>query len=261
MRSIEEQVLYILARSFSMDTAELVRIYSGRGFTSQSVRNALSHLKAKGFVETPMRSIYRATELGRSFIRQSEYKLSLYDMDWDGTWHFVVPEIPEPQRIKRNRLRTELLGYGFAALYKSFYVSPWPYADEINSLIQELEITDFVTLVKGSILTNTITPSTARDLWKLDQIELFYLEADYWFEHVFLKELGTLNKSEHLAVFLKYLELDEVIHEVSQNDPMLPESLLLPTWRGKQVLTKLMECRRTFFQFADANSEYGQFMV
>ncbi|WP_052947696.1 hypothetical protein [Aneurinibacillus tyrosinisolvens] len=45
MLSIEKQILYILTRIARLEVQELVKIYEGRGYSPQYIRNTLSQLK------------------------------------------------------------------------------------------------------------------------------------------------------------------------------------------------------------------------
>ena len=76
MLSIEKQILYLLTRVSVIEVQELVRIYEGRGYSSQYIRNVLSQLKKDGYVESPFRSTYKIKE------HVSICQLGCFTMSW-----------------------------------------------------------------------------------------------------------------------------------------------------------------------------------
>ncbi|WP_027415974.1 PaaX family transcriptional regulator C-terminal domain-containing protein [Aneurinibacillus terranovensis] len=261
MLSIEKQILYILTRIARIEVQELVKIYKARGYSSQYIRNTLSQLKKGGYVSSPARSSYSITEQGRSFVQSINRKPSQYQTTWDKTWYIVMVEIPEGDRKKRDQFRNDLLQQGFGPLYKGVYISPWDYSRRIIELAKHYQIQKHVTLVKGVLLHNEVTPEKAAEIWHLDQIKQIYVEKWNYFKKQFLPDIEQklMNVPDPLDIFLHFLQLGEIITELSLRDPMLPKELLPNNWIGDKTISELWNYNTYLTSLIPPNSYYYQF--
>lgn len=50
---------------------------------------------------------------------------------WDGKWRVIIFDVKEERRIKRDKLRRELLGFGFMRLQRSVWIYPYECEDII----------------------------------------------------------------------------------------------------------------------------------
>lgn len=70
--------------------------------------------------------------------KRKVYKYKLDEMKlkrpkkWDGMWHIVMFDIPEPKKIARMSLSKKVQEFGLYPLQKSVFVAPFPCRDEIN---------------------------------------------------------------------------------------------------------------------------------
>jgi len=87
---------------------------------------------------------------------------------WDKLWRFVIFDIPDNQRIKRNAFRGKLKELGFYSLQKSVWVHPFNCDKEINFL------RDFFGLNKKQIeillvkhIENDIITKKIKDVYKI----------------------------------------------------------------------------------------------
>lgn len=248
--SIEKQLLYLVASGDGAGPGaavkRLVSVYEARGVSHQIVRNSLASLKKEGYIASSERSRYIVTPLGEDFIRMINRKPRLYEQEWNGLWCMVLFEVPEPDRKKRDRLRSDLLQLGFGSLYKSVYVSPWDCRNEVVRLSHLHDVADCVTVAETRFVHNSISVNEARELWQLDAIQELYVRGERWYRTEFEPALELVKGGEAgddgLGLFVRFLELGEKIAEFSLRDPMLPDVLLPNEWRGKQVLLQFDRC-------------------
>lgn len=265
--SIEKQLLYLVAsgdgRGEGASVGQLVEVYEARGISHQVVRNSLASLKKGGYVASSERSRYTATSLGQEFIQMINRKPLLAQEQWNGRWCMVLFEIPETERRVRDRLRSELLQLGFGALYKSVYVSPWDYREEVIRLCEESGMAGWVTVTETVIVHNGITPERAAKLWPLEQLRDIYVKGEAWFREEFepgLLAAGSDGQDGGLSLFVRFLELGERIAEFGLNDPMLPVELLPEDWPGRNVMGQMVEGLRSIAQQMPEGTPYRAFV-
>ncbi|WP_041614696.1 PaaX family transcriptional regulator C-terminal domain-containing protein [Paenibacillus sp. JDR-2] len=267
MLSIEKQLLYLLTSGDGAGSgaavSRLIEVYEARGISHQIVRNALSRLKKEGYAESAERSRYKATPLGEKFIRIINAKPGLYEKEWDGQWCMVMFEIPESERRRRDSFRSELLQLGFGSLYKSVYVSPWDYRDEVIRLGRQCEVAGYITVASTRIVHNGITQEHCFRLWPLKELQALYRDKDRWLqEHLVpvLKGLEHTGDEDGLQLFVLFLELGEIIAELGLRDPMLPDPLLPDDWTGKRQMKQFQGSLRQIAQAIPEQSPYRAFV-
>lgn len=110
---------------------QMLRIFKKRNPRHRSIpyiEGAVGKLQKRGWVELKERN-------GKSFVRLTEkgewellkYKLkekTLHKKNWDGKWRLVIFDIKESRRIIRDRIRTDIITFGFVRLQDSVWVYP-----------------------------------------------------------------------------------------------------------------------------------------
>ena len=66
------------------------------------------------------------------------------DQTVDGKWRFISFDIPEDRKILRIALTRSLRRFGFRPVQKSLWVCPFVKADEVDLVIDELGIRQFI---------------------------------------------------------------------------------------------------------------------
>ncbi|WP_052947697.1 PaaX family transcriptional regulator C-terminal domain-containing protein [Aneurinibacillus tyrosinisolvens] len=170
-------------------------------------------------------------------------------------------EIPEGDRKKRDPFRSDLLHQGFGPLYKGVYISPWDYSKRIIELAKDYGIQNHVTLVKGIIFHNEITPKMAVEIWQLNEIKQMYTEKWNYFKEQFMPDVEQKLKGnpDPLDIFVYFLQLGEIISELSLRDPMLPKELLPEDWIGDKIISELWAYNTRLTNLIPASSYYYQF--
>lgn len=254
-----------------MEGKVLIRIFEEMNYTPQTVRNILSKYKRISYIESPSRGVYKITPRGLEAYNLYSKKEDFYTKHWDGKWFLVFLEIPETIRKKRDAFRKGLLEMGFGMLYKSVYVYPWDIIDKVISLVDSLEIEDFITIISseefilnGIVHEGMAGPNTAEGIWDLEGINDHYKATQTWLENEYIRELDYLvtdEKREPLQVFTKFLTLKKVRDELISADPMLPAEFLPGNWLGTVVLFSIDKLIQTLIDLIPDNSYYSSFVA
>ena len=92
--------------------------------------------------------VYKTTKKGDEKIK----KFILDEMvlakpkKWDGKWRLLIFDIPETKKKARAALRQKIKNLGFYQCQKSAWIYPFPCAEEIEFLKEQLNIKPFVKL-------------------------------------------------------------------------------------------------------------------
>ncbi|WP_253944715.1 PaaX family transcriptional regulator C-terminal domain-containing protein [Paenibacillus sp. NEAU-GSW1] len=263
---MEKQILYLIASAQTVEAKELIAIYETRGVSAQVIRNSLARLKKAGYIEAAARSLYAITPLGSEFIRYINSKAGIAEQQWDGSWQVVMFEVPETERSKRDGFRSGLLQLGFVSIYKGVYISPWEYTGQVVALGEQYELGERLMISSSRFTVNEISAAKAADLWSLAELQELYNEKQQWLTASFQPHLASLLTSERhddngLALIIKFLELGDVIAELSLRDPMLPAQLLPHDWPGTACYAELQRTLRAIALAIPANSPYRKFVT
>ncbi|MFB9330819.1 PaaX family transcriptional regulator C-terminal domain-containing protein [Paenibacillus aurantiacus] len=263
MLSLEKQILFLISSTEGVEVKRLVEIYEARGVDHQIVRNALLRLKKEGYLSSKERSKYEITIQGLDFITTINQKPQLLGKPWDGQWLTVMFEVPESERKKRDALRSDLLQLGFGALYKSVYITPWDYVEEVLRFAKQYDVEDRLTLLKGSFVAQEQPLTLVKRLWPLEELNEVYRAKIQWFHSEFVPDIEPLLRepSDGLALFVRFLELGELLADLSLNDPMLPEELLEPNWLGRACFQDMQQCLRQLADAIPMQSPYRMFVA
>lgn len=263
MLSIEKQLLFLISGKKNIDTKTLFEIYKLRNVSEQVIRNTLSSLKKGGYINNVKPSVYSITTYGISLLETTNKKSNILNETWRGNWQVVIFEIPELYRKKRNGFRKDLLRLGFGSLYKSIYITPWNKSSEVEDLIYQYDLNEMVRIIDGNFLFNQITVEDANKIWSINELNELYRKKYKWFQSEFkshLDEISTNEINKDLLLFIKFLELGEVISELSLNDPMLPIELMPKNWIGKSCFEELNSFLYFIANSIDRTSKYFTFV-
>ncbi len=123
---------YVLHFGGSIWTGSLISLMKQLGFSSGSVRVALSRMCQQGWLEA-MRdgklSYYALTDRGRERMEEAAHRIFRSPTDaWDGHWTVVTFASAESSRENRERLQREMEWLGFGRMTSSTWISPNPVA-------------------------------------------------------------------------------------------------------------------------------------
>jgi phenylacetic acid degradation operon negative regulatory protein len=268
--TIENQTLYLLSKVQEIEGKEIIKIYEAMGYTPQSVRNIFSKLKKDHYIHSTGRSIYQITKAGKEFISSYYERENFYNQIWDNKWYMVLSEIPETLRKKRDTFRKSLLELSFGPLYKSVYIYPWDRTRDVLSIIDSLEIEEYVTILSSDdFIMNKISRdgsnanNQASRIWNLREVNDLY-QAKLEFYKTSLEpeiaELVSKKTQDYLQLFICYLKVNTLKNELLENDPMLPPEFLPGNWMGTHVLSTLSHATEKIKRLIPESSIYYKFL-
>lgn len=266
----ENQALYLMSKVDEIEGKEIIKIYEAMGYTPQSIRNIISKLKKDNYIMSISRARYKVTKTGKEYIDTHLRRKNFYDYKWDNKWYMVLLEIPETQRKKRDAFRRSLIHLGFGQLYKSVYVYPWNRTKDVISIVDTLEIEEYVTiLATDEFILNNIRhegsngTNQASEIWDLKAINERYKEMLDLFQAQIAPEISNLiseNSQDYLQLFAYYLQVNDIKSELLEKDPMLPPEFLPQNWVGTNVLSTLTNASEKIKNLIPSSSVYFPFL-
>ncbi|WP_307344872.1 PaaX family transcriptional regulator C-terminal domain-containing protein [Metabacillus malikii] len=257
--TLEKQLLFLLSKVEEIDSNKLIKIFERMGNTPQIVRNGLSKLKKQNYIISINRSVYRITPLGEEVLASYNVRRDFYSKHWNGKWYIVLMEIPETLRKKRDIFRRKLIQLGFGQLNKGVYIYPWDVTSEVMNVIDTLEIEDFVTILTSQefLLNNISTDgekgaNKASEIWKIEEINTKYQQRFEQFKTELKPVVDKLIQTEapdELTITAYYLEIEKMINELLDIDPMLPPEFLPGSWTGTKILSELTRTQEAWGRF------------
>lgn len=104
----------------------------------QYIEGVIGKLHKRGLLEVGMRNGERFVSLTqRGELELLKYTLrekTLEKKRWDGKWRLVIFDICESKRVIRDRIRTDIVTFGFVRLQDSVWVYPYDCEDLITLL-------------------------------------------------------------------------------------------------------------------------------
>lgn len=199
------------------------RLFLKKETNSKTLVNSVNYGVKKGYLEKRKnhhRPEIRLSALGRDKILGHFPLINFQNRGWDKVFRFVLFDVRELNRYKRDRLRQKLKRLGFALYQKSVYVSPNPLEDILAEFLGEYKMEDHVSVITGKIDHRELK-SLALRLWPLKEINDRYRQ---------IFKLYSQGKK-----FEAYRHCFEVL----QSEPFLPPELLPDNWLGQKVWEKL----------------------
>lgn len=202
-----------------------------RGFLHQ-----IRRLEAQGFLERQpdaVSPIYRLSDTGRVAALGGRDPDQAWERPWDGLWHTLVFDVPVVHDNARARLRRRLKASCFGYLQNSVWISPDPFPDDLESLVEEVENVEFITRFTARATELKTDLRIAQAAWPFEEINRRYSRCKEILNNFPVEEteqefspdrLLDWSKAEH-AAWKRVLEID----------PFLPLALLPPGYQGCEV--------------------------
>lgn len=252
-------VLGLAHRDGTIVTSELWPVTEACGLTADQVRSCLRRLVAEGLFTRSGEGrdlVLEATDSGHAALSSNlarhvlAYAQDAAGRGWDRTWRLVAFAIPESRRAARDAFRDRLLALGAAPIHNGLYVSAHRWDSEVRSAVEQLDVTDHVTIASTDDLSigGASNPrDLAAALWPLDQIADRYRAFIETYRDVpdDLEELRRRGDRLSEADFLPgALHIAIRFNQCFELDPLLPPELLPKPWPGREAREVLARCRK-----------------
>lgn len=173
--SIIDELLVLLDEQEGLDINKVKKFLPKK--TKQSISSALGRIVSKGIAKKNNKDgTFQITSLGREIVTESlNHIRELESNKWDGSWTFVIFNIPEKLRKFRDIFRKELVGTGFVRAQGELWVAFGNKKPSIKQTIKKNKLERYATVFAVDKLTN----SDQKDLlsvliWNKKELNLGY---------------------------------------------------------------------------------------
>jgi len=230
---------YVLEKSGKIWTSSLLYLMSLLDVSERAVRSTLSRMTKKGWIipeRHGRRSQYSLSDQGRTLLERGQRRIFEPTFTrWDKRWQIITYSLPSTYRPIRHTLRTQLSWLGFGSLAPGTWISPHNRAEELESLIEDLDIGPFVDMFSGTYLGPSVSTELAQRCWDLPAIEGQYQKFVNRYQKEYQKLYNKGNGAPLLPreeCFIRRFWLTHMFQSFPLKDPNLPPELLPPDWIG-----------------------------
>lgn len=203
----------------------------------RSCHSALSRLKKAGLVVTAggMNSpaTLSLTPRGEELVPAELRPEKRWRTRWDGIWYLLAYDVPEDNRIYRDRLRTFLQRVRMGCLQRSIYVTPFDMRPSFDDMTRAAGVGEYAFLFESRTVLGLSPAEIVRKAWdfeRLREIQKYYIE-------VYNDNLNELPRIHGAADTFLEIAREEMAACRSSllTDPLLPSSLCPPDYLGQEV--------------------------
>ncbi len=250
---------YILPRGGEVWTSSLLYLLGLLGVSERAARSTFSRMSRKGWLRAHRqgrRSRYSLTPRGRNLLQGGERRIfePLYT-DWDGRWYVVIYSLPETRRDARHQLRQNLTWLGFGALSPGTWISPHDRRADLEQLLDELQVQQYVEMFVGRHLGHTDDRDMVRRCWDLDGLAEQYRRFIERHQPAYEQCAALGNGEPALSAeecFVRRFWLTHEFQSFPLKDPNLPVVLLPADWVGFRARRLFDEYRSLLERKANA---------
>jgi DNA-binding transcriptional regulator PaaX len=210
------------------------------------VQRALAHLEQQGMVRrlqggTRVDSrVYELTDHGRALAAGGRFPPERWARSWDGRWRMLAFDIPQRDVALRVRLRREMIALGFGALQRSLWLSPDSF-DALQSKHTTLQRQlGSLALFESRPAGGTTDEALVAAAWDFAAINHGYSDHQKILEA--RPGLSGVGAVAMRSAWRKWLSAEMTAWNAAvKQDPLLPEALLPPGYRGRESWERRLE--------------------
>lgn len=220
---------FVLPHGGTVWTTTAVSSLALLGIAERNARQALARVRDQNLIapERHGRSVrWSLTPSGARLLSSGAnriYSFGWRSEPWDGKWLVVACPIPERERAKRHKLRTQLTFEGFGFIAPSIAVSPHRDREEVmNEILTRLGLADEAVTFIARTGTLTTDVNLIDRAWELEAIESGY--------RTFIKSFENIAPVTPEGAFTETIRLVDAWRRFPFRDPDLPAELLPTGW-------------------------------
>lgn len=128
--------------------------YHRRTLETNHLRRRLDKLEKSGLLaisERDGKTQLRLTKMGKQKILEYQVdEMTIPKQEpWDGMYRFVMFDVPETKRLRRDVFRRKLVELGFQKIQQSVWRHRYPCCDQVEFLTNLYQIAEYVDIVEG----------------------------------------------------------------------------------------------------------------
>lgn len=210
-------------------TKEEILAISNNPQQKSAIYSALSRLLARGFITES--SGYKVTVEGKK--RLDYYLDGLNEFkNKNKSWGLILVEIPETDRLKREKLRYEFKKIGVGTLKKGVYIAFTQNWIKIEGLLQKLNLAKSTHILKINTINFSQAEKIARSAWDWQKLNSQYQQ--------FLQNYENFTKTIHQhSSEIQRIEAKKAVFKLAKlllKDPKISDELTTPGYARPQAL-------------------------
>jgi phenylacetic acid degradation operon negative regulatory protein len=251
----------VLSHGGEVWTSTIIDTLALVGVEERNARQAAARLSDEGLIESRRMgraARWRLTPAGRQLLDAGAERIDGFasgSTGWDGRWLVVFAPVPEHDRAKRHRLRTQLAFTGFGFLGPALAISPHVDRREPASEILRALDLDAVAVVFLAVNGEFVADDEIiRRAWDLEQLSARY--------EAFLRAFADRSAGTAADCCAAVIDLVHEWRRFPFDDPGIPGQLLPEGWAGVRAKQVFDSCRRSwssgaadYFRQAEARAE------
>ncbi|MGY1641848.1 PaaX family transcriptional regulator C-terminal domain-containing protein [Geodermatophilus sp. SYSU D00703] len=230
--------LYARERGGWLSVAAVVRLMADLGVEEAAVRSSVSRLKRRGVLDARRQGEiagYALTPEALEVLAEGDARIfgRRRAREEDG-WLLVVFSVPESERGRRHRLRSELTRLGFGTVAPGVWIAPGHLGEEVREVLRRRGLAGYVeTFAQARVSAAEARAGVAR-WWDLDTLHERY--AGFLDRHTpALARSAADRPLDPARAFADHVRLVTDWRVLPYADPGLPLELLPGDWNGARA--------------------------
>lgn len=230
--------LYARQNAGWLSIASVVRMLAELGVDGQAVRSSISRLKRRGLLVAKRvggAAGYELSPMGYDILAEGDARIfGRRRAVLEDGWLLVVFSVPESERDKRHRLRSQLTRLGFGTVAPGVWVAPGHLVREATEVLERLDLVRYTDVFSARHVTLEESQDNVGRWWDLAALRTLY--------SAFIARYGPVRQQwsgpgdvESGEAFAVYVEMVTAWRQLPYADPGLPLELLPPGWNGVEA--------------------------
>jgi phenylacetic acid degradation operon negative regulatory protein len=219
--------------------ANLVALMADLGVEAQTVRAAVSRMKSRGLLSSSQRGrvagyamspkAWQILEEGDRRILTAREPASLLD-----GWVLVIFSVPEAERDKRHKIRSQLTWLGFGTVASGVWIAPRRSRPEVEATLRSARLLAYTTILDVAYSGVETSRRLVNESWDLKALRTMYGKFSQRWGPVLQRWASPVNTSPD-AAFIDYISAVADWRRLPFLDPGLPIEVLPKGWEGEKA--------------------------
>ncbi|MFW3168669.1 PaaX family transcriptional regulator C-terminal domain-containing protein [Geodermatophilus sp. CPCC 206100] len=230
--------LYARERGGWLSVAAVVRLMADLGVEEAAVRSSISRLKRRGLLDARRDGDvagYALTAEALEVLAEGDARIfGRRRAQEDDGWLIVVFSVPESERERRHRLRSELSHLGFGTVAPGVWIAPGHLGDEVHEVLRRRGLSGYVELFSRARVPREEARAAVPRWWDLDALHSRY--AAFLDRHAPARHRAHPDRAlDPAEAFADHVRLVTDWRGLPYADPGLPLELLPADWNGARA--------------------------